>query len=244
VLEAPLKSICIGSLVSHVLSEFAIVDALESGPGSTAGLGRHRLLVDAVLVCLLVGPLGTLPGRLSVLLRCVLLASLDVLSSEVLLDCSRGHIACCLGQELVVLGRLLLLFLGGRRSLLSRVGAHVVALHLPLRVLLRVVVIRGGILLLCLALAIPAAAAAPVLIVILLALIIVLLLLLWLLVLIILLLLLIIATLIVILRLLLLWLRILILLTPRLLRVLIRLPTLTACIILLALPFFHAVGEG
>jgi len=230
VLEVPLKSICIGSLVSHVLSEFAIVDALESGPGSTAGLGRHRLLVDAVLVCLLVGPLGTLPGRLSVLLRCVLLASLDVLSSEVLLDCSRGHIACCLGQELVVLGRLLLLFLGGRHSLLSRVGAHVVALHLPLRVLLRVVVIRSGILLLCVALALAIPTAAALVLIVILALIIVLLLLLWLwLLVLIILLLLIIATLVVILRLLLLlWLRILILLTPRLLLVLIRLPTLTA----------------
>lgn len=96
---------------SEVRGEFAVVDLLHPVPGRAARLGGDLFLIDAELVCLLICPFGALPGGLRVLLRGVLAGGGHVVSCEVLLDGRHGDIAGYVGEELVRLWPLLLLFL-------------------------------------------------------------------------------------------------------------------------------------
>ena len=107
----------------HIIRQLAVVNTRQAGPGCAASLLGDGLLVDSKLVGLLVGPLGTLPSCLGVLLCGVLFASFDVLCSKILLDGMHRHISCHFCQEFIVLRcpRLLL-----SSSLLARIGAHVV----------------------------------------------------------------------------------------------------------------------
>ena len=63
-------------LQSHIAGQLAVVNLFHASPGSAASLRGNCLFVDAKLVSFVIGPLGTFPGSLCVLLRRVLLRSI------------------------------------------------------------------------------------------------------------------------------------------------------------------------
>ena len=102
-------------LGSEVIRKLAVVDFLRSPPRGTTCLAGDFHLVNAILICLFIGPFGAFPGQFCVLLRRILACRRYILSCHVLfngIDCDiAGHVRQELISLRILLAHLLLLLL-------------------------------------------------------------------------------------------------------------------------------------